>query len=318
MNRRWSRRDFIAAGALGGMAGWWASSKAATLLAQSSLAFDRTKVIVARDEKCINGRNECDPVLVKRAFDRSLLALTGRQDARAAWTSLGLAAADVVAVKMNCCTWTIPLAPHKELVRALCDSLGTVIPQNNIILYDRSNEQLDEGGFAINQSKSGVRCFGNDQGGGYDEQERLTRIVTNTCTKLINLASLKCVEWHFGGSIFMKNHIGTLMSEDMPKCHGNPDFLAEVSSRPSIRKKTILQLCDGLRGSYQRGVPWYWAGIIMGRDPVASECVAMDVINEKRIAEKVPAIEMPAHLLIAAGKYRIGTCNAHLIERVRV
>ena len=38
---------------------------------------------------------------------------------------------------------------------------------------------------------SGIRYFGNDDGGGYHSRQRLTRIVTDTATKIINLASLK-------------------------------------------------------------------------------------------------------------------------------
>jgi len=225
---------------------------------------------------------------------------------------------DTVAVKINCNTWTVSLLPHPEFLNALFESLGQVIPLNNIIVYERTSGDLRDGGFTINQSKTGVRFFGNDQGGGYDKDEALTRIITDTCTKIINLASFKCVESDFGLSLFFKNHIGSLKDEDMPRCHGNPDFLAAVNARPSIRKKTLLLLSDGLRATYKRGIPWYWGGIIMGQDPVASELAAVDAVNEKREQLGIEPLDIPRHLVIAQSTYKLGKLNPAKIEKINL
>jgi hypothetical protein len=278
----------------------------------------KTKVVLARNQRAVNNRNVCSQEEVTNLFNKALFSLTGKNNAESAWTSLGLDAKDVVAVKVNCNTWTIHLSPHQELVHALCRSLNSIIPLNHIIFYERTTSDLESGGFKANTSGTGARFFGNDQGGGYHPGEKLTRIVTDTCTKLINLASLKCVEGDFGASLFLKNHIGTLMDRDMSKCHGNPDFLAEVNARPGIRKKTILNLCDGLRGTYRRGVPWYWAGIIMGTDPVASEYGAHRVINRKRRLEGISELFTPPHLEIAEKKYKLGTCQPRKIKLIKV
>jgi hypothetical protein len=231
-------------------------------------------------------------------------------------------------VKLNTNNWTITLSPHRELVDALCRSLETVVPANQIILYDNDTEAIKESGFTINRDGPGVRCFGTDQGDGFDPNERLTKIITQTATKIINLASLKCIEDNvltslimkntMVASLFFKNHVGSLIPEDMSKCHKDPDFLAEVSSRPSIRGKTILNLCDGLRGTYRRGVPWYWAGIILSKDAVAAEATAISVMNEKRAAEKIDPLPLPQSLKIAESKYQLGTCKQESIDLVRI
>jgi hypothetical protein len=278
----------------------------------------KSRVILARNPKAINERNQADAKETARLFDRALLALTGQKTAAESWKTLGLLAEDIVAVKINCNNWTISLSPQPELVAALCSSLQTVVPANHIIVYDNESAALTANGFAINRSGAGVRYTGTDQGDGFDAPERLTKIVSGTATKIINLASLKCVESDFGASLLLKNHIGSLMPEDMAKCHNDPDFLAAVCARPSIKSKTFLNLVTGLRGTYRRGVPWYWAGIILGTDPLAVETTAIGVMNGKRTLEKVPPMPIPEYLKIAEKKYGLGTIDTSMIEQIKV
>jgi hypothetical protein len=276
------------------------------------------KVVLARNPLAVNERNVCNAIETGRLFDRALLDLTGAKTQAEAWKVLGLTGTDTVAIKVNCNNWTIALNPHRELIDALCRSLQAVIPANRIIIYDNAEEALIGSGFAINRSAAGVRFVGTDHGDGFDTGERLTRIITATASKVINLASLKCVEGDMAVSLFLKNQIGSLLPEDMAKCHDDPDFLAEVSSRPSIKNKTILNLCDGLRGSYRRGVPWYWGGIIMSVDPVAAEATALQVINEKRQAKKLRPLAEPEALRIAESKYHLGTRGRENIVQMNI
>ncbi|MCP4606348.1 MAG: DUF362 domain-containing protein [Proteobacteria bacterium] len=319
MPRKMSRRGFIKSSSKT-VAALGATTGSLSLLGETlaAPASEKSKIIIARNENAINSRNVCNPKIVDQIFTKSLFALTGKSSSKAAWTSLGLKANDVVAVKINCNTWTIQLNPHKELVHSLCKSLKSVIPSNQIVFYERTTAEIEKGGFKANNSKNDVRFFGNDEGGGYDPDEKLTRIITDKSTKLINLASFKCVGGDFIASLFFKNHVGSLKKEDMPKCHDDLDFLAEICSRPSIKNKTILNLMDGLRGTYERGVPWYWSGIIMGTDPIAAEYTAIQVANEKRKQEKLSPFEVPTHLKIAEKKYKLGTCNPDRIETRKI
>ena len=283
----------------------------------------KSKVVTVRSPRAINNRNQCDPAEVKAMLEQGLRVLTGTTSARESWIALGLTPGDVVGVKINCNNWTIKLSPHPDLIAALAESLGSVVSSNHIIFYDMTKSDLEDAGFRLNASANGVRFLANDVAGGYDGQERLTRIVTSTCTKLINLASLKTVDATFKNqtlalSLFFKNHVGSLIAADASKSHSDFDFVAGLLARPSIRKKTILNLCDGLRGTYKRGVPWYWAGIVLGVDPVASEYVTAQVINEKRIQEREKPFETPPYLVVAEKKYGLGTCNMVNIDWVRL
>ena len=277
----------------------------------------KSRVVLARNPGAINDRNQADRQETARLFDRALLATTGQKTVGDSWKTLGLRPADVVAIKINSDNWTIGLRPHPELVTALCLSLQTVIPADHIIVFDNISENMKESNFAVNGSGSGVRYTGTEKDG-FAAEERLTRIITATATKIINLASLKCVDGDLLVSLLLKNHIGSLVPEDMPKCHNDPDFLAGVCARPSIKNKTILNIVNGLRGSYRRGVPWYWGGIIMGTDPLATEMAALEVINEKRVLEKVAPLPMPEQLKIAEKKYALGTTDPALIEQIKL
>ena len=278
----------------------------------------KTRVVLARNPQAISERNQADGKETARLFDRALLAMTGLKTAADSWKALGLNSGDVVAVKINCNTWTIALRPHPELVDALCSSLQTIIPANHIIVYDNDSAALTTSGFAINRSSAGVRYTGTDQGDGFADPERLTRIVTDTATKVINLASLKCAEGDLVASLLLKNHIGSLLPEDMPKCHKDQDFLAGVCARPTIKDKTMLNIVNGLRGTYRRGVPWYWGGIIMGTDPLAVEATAFGVMNEKRAQEKIDPLPVPEYLKIAEKKYHLGTTDPTKIEQIKL
>lgn len=273
----------------------------------------KSRVAVVKDEKAISNRNVVDPEQAALMIGSALMTLTGKQTAAEAWTALGFTKRDVVGIKVNCNTWTFLLHTHPELVYALADSLSTVVPLNNIIIYERYTGELERSGYRINKGNRGVRCFGNDEGGGY--REGVTRIVADVCSKIINMPTMKTVEGDFGGSLFLKNHIGSIPLVEMTECHGNADFCTDVCNRPPLRTKTALALCDGLRGTWKRGAPWYWGGIIMSRDPVAAECAALAVIDGKRKLEGKPAIAIPGYVR-RAGKEGLGTADPGKIEVV--
>jgi uncharacterized protein (DUF362 family) len=293
-------------------------SAGAASVPRDSFAAEKTKVAVVRNPKAISDRNVVDPKQAALTVEKALLSLTGKMNTREAWTALGVTKTDVVGIKVNCNASGFFLFAHPELVTGLAESLSSVIPITNIIVYDRSDSELTRAGFTINADGPGMRCYSTEHDGAYHPQEALTRIVTDRCTKLINMPSLKTFDGGFAGSLFLKNHIGTLPRADMSRCHSNKSFCPEVCARPSIKAKTILAFCDGLRGTYTRSEPWYFGGVIASRDQIAAECAALGIINEKRAAEKLPAFDIPPYVTEADTKYKLGTASAAKIDVARV
>lgn len=302
-----NRREFLQVAGVAGLGAAVSSLNPAP----SEAAGEKARVAVVRNEQAVSNRNVVDRVLARRMVESALVSLTGKATAKDAWTSLGITREDVIGLKVNCNTWTFLLHTHPELVYALCDSLSDVVPPNNLIIYERSSGELSRSGYQINTGNRGVRCFGSEEGGGF--RGEVTHILTDTCTKIINLPTLKAVEGEFGGSLFLKNHIGSIPVGAMANCHGNAEYCTEVCNREPIRKKTVLALCDGLRGTWKRGTPWYWGGIIVSRDQVAAECTALGVIDEKRRQEGARALGIPEYVR-SAGRLGLGVADPGRIE----
>ncbi|MCE5251063.1 DUF362 domain-containing protein [bacterium] len=303
-----NRRDFLKTASTGVIGAGMASGLLLSV-PEAYGAQEKVKIAVVHNEKAITARNECDPKQSALMIENALLTLTGKQKPAEAWAALGVTKDDVVGIKVNCNAAGFNLYAHPELVYALCDSLSAVVRPNNIIIYERYTGELTRSGYRENKGTTGVRCFGADQGGGFHPKEGLTRIITDTCTKLINVPTLKAFGGEFVGSLCLKNHIGSLPPGEMSRCHGNTDFLNNVSSQPSIKNKTVLALCDGLRGTYRRSDPWYWGGIIASSDPVAVEYTALQIVNEKLKVEKASPNALPSYVKMAETTYQLGTCD---------
>ena len=303
-----NRREFIRSTSTG-IIGISMASGALSSIYEAHGAQEKVKVAVCRNERAISSRNVCDKKQVVLMVENAFFTITGKKNPKEIWTYLGVTKDDVVGIKVNCNSSGFPLYAHPELVYALCDSLISVVPPNNIIIYERYTSELTRAGFPSNKSNSGIRCFGVEEGGGFHPKEGLTRIITDTCTKLINVPTLKAFGGDFVGSLFLKNHVGSLPLGNMSRCHGNTEYLCNICSQPSIKNKTVLALCDGLRGNYKRGSPWYWYGIIMSRDQIAAEYTALQVINEKLTEEKERTNKIPSYVSLAETAYNLGTCN---------
>ncbi|HEX3000194.1 MAG TPA: hypothetical protein VHR86_08155, partial [Armatimonadota bacterium] len=233
MEKSTNRRDFIRRTS-GGIIGLGLGAGELSRAHDGFAAPQKVKVAVVRNAKAISDRNVCDKKQAALMIDRALATVTGKPTAKEAWAALGITPKDVVGIKVNCNSAGFALTAHTELVYALCESLSSVIPPKNVIIYERNASELERAGFRLNTTGPGVRCMGANEGGGYHPQEGLTRIVTDRCTKLINLPSLKTFESNFAGSLFLKNHIGSIPPDQMSQCHGNTGMTAKILSQPSL------------------------------------------------------------------------------------
>ena len=168
----------------------------------------KTRVVLARNPKAIDGRDQCNATEAARLFDQALLGLTGARTAAEAWKALGVAVGDTVAIKVNCNNWTISLSPKPELVAALCRSLQTLLPADRIIVFDNDAGALRRAGLT-EASVGGARVVSTERNG-FDGAQRLTNLLVRDVTKVINLASMKTVdERDLIVSLLLKNHIGS-------------------------------------------------------------------------------------------------------------
>ncbi len=302
-------------------------------LARKSDTSYKSKVVIARDARLQNDKNSVDSDLLYNLLDKALQTFFQTDNPLQAWRKV-IKPGDVVGLKINCLSGHG--ATHRELVEAICERLqqsGT--KAENIIIWDRFNSDLEDGGFKINLSNKGIRCFGNDHLGFADDFEiygSAASLVCNTlsrvCDTVINLPTLKD-HGIAGMTMAMKNMFGAIHNPN--KYHqntGNP-YVADVFMLPSVRSKVRLTICDALTAQYEGGPSffphWRWPfnGLIVGTDPVALDYTGWQIIETERKIRGLKSLKdsgrEPKYIYTAADEnHRLGTCNPEKIEQITI
>jgi uncharacterized protein (DUF362 family) len=201
------------------------------------------------------------------------------------WTSL-FSAADVVGIKVD---GSQIAAYRPQLVYAVAAELVKAgVKENHIIIFDHDDTLLTQAGFIINTSAEGVRCFGSEHAG-YEEfpvvvdgvKARLSKLVTQQCTALINLPVL--------GPHSTAGMTGALLN-----CTGlaeKPETLMEngyvraagMAHLEAVRSKVRLVITDGLAVAFP-AVPGTdtsgsQGGLLFSLDPVANDTIGFQAIT---------------------------------------
>ncbi len=151
-------------------------------------------------------------------------------------------------------------------------------------------------------------------------------VLSRKVTKVINLPSM-CDSYLSGLNGALANM--TLWNVDnwrrfiQEPNFGNP-YLAEIYGDPMVRDKVVLTIMDALAVQFAGG-PFpnpnftrQYFTILASRDPVAIDATAMRLIDQYRLANKLPPIAPVAgHIETAAGM-GLGNASANVIDEVRV
>jgi len=282
-------------------------------------------VIVIHDNATI-GPNVNEPI-VRLMLDAAIKELTGQATVGDAWLSLfpGLTTSEVISTKVNCINSQLP--SHPEVANCIANGLTQMqigietFPDNNIIIWDRTDSELTSSGYTINAGPTGVRCFGtNHSGVGYSSTSidvagvtsYPSRIVTDLCAHMISLAVLKN---HSGPGITLnlKNHYGSVNNPG--SLHG-PGYLCDpyiaalnLAFRDDLGKLQKISIIDALFGSYSNGpggAPQFvYNGLILSTDPVACDYEGMLIINEERANHGLGPVNAP--YIQTSADYGLGT-----------
>jgi uncharacterized protein (DUF362 family) len=282
-----SRREFIAGTAAAGVAG---------LLLTGGIDAQDEKIalkgLVARghSDKVVDSDYKIQSEIVQQLVDGCLRRVTGAKTTQSAWKSL-FGPKDRVSIKVNCIAGR-NLSTRPEVVGAIVGGLRSAgVPDENIVVWDRTSRELINAGFQINTESPGCRCYGTDQGGGYVSVPKsgtvdckLSKILTD-CDKLINVPILKDHDGP-GVTIAHKNHYGSV--DNPGRLHGYDPALTDLNAMPEIKDKTSLIVVDAIYGcfdggpGYRPGRQWYEKAILASRDPVAVDRVGAQMIDEER------------------------------------
>jgi len=255
---------------------------------------------------------------VKKLVDRAIICLTGAPDAASAWKTIA-GQGDVFGIKPNCLAGK-KLSSSPTVAMAMVDGLKSAgVKITDIIIWERSNRELEHAGYKLNFSDNDLRCYGNDSRGvgyGMDFHQTgkvaslISTIYEEQVEKNINFPLLK--DHSLAGiSAGMKNMFGLVHNPNKYHPDNCDPCVAEVSALPIVRKKNVLTVCDLTTIQYHGG-PGYMANyvkkpgqIMMSFDPVALDSVGHKIIEDYRRANGKNSLKdagrEPVWLKTAAG-----------------
>ncbi len=284
------------------------------------------KVVRARHAGVWDG-DTLVPEAIRQMLDASITALTGLNDATAAWAAL-FDPGERIAIKVNTIRtsdyWT-----HVPLVMAVTECLQEAgVPAEQIIIFDRASSELKNAGYPVNKDGTGVRCYGTDRHytAGWTllgTDIKLSDVLLN-CDALINMPILKHHS-HSGVTFAMKNHFGTF---DLPGAFHRPQTgpaIVELNALAPIKDRARLIIGDTLTVCPISRHGWFEAvtgdSILVSFDPVAHDAVGLQMLSEVRVSEghdPKAATDLANPWLASAAELGLGTDDPDSIELVEV
>jgi uncharacterized protein (DUF362 family) len=328
-----SRRDFIDNSIKG--VGALAAYSMVKGTAQASPARDgNSKVVVVTNTNALSGK-KINIQVAQSMMDRGIQELTGIQDLGEAWSSFFpvLTLQTIISIKVN--TLFNTSFTHPEITQCAVNGLtrmqvgGTTFPPENIIIWDEDSGRLQSyGGYTLNSSTTGVRCFGTDGKRStstfkiHTTSQYLSKILTDTSDYLINLCMLKSHSMS-GVSFSMKNHLGSTLNPGA--LHGSDSkcdpFIPALNALEPIRTKQKLLICDGIWGTKSGGPGGSPTDkpckLVFGLDPVAFDYVCMQLLKDLGMSNTY--VTRASHINTAAGEpYNLGTNDPANIDLINL
>ena len=320
------RREFLREVSLAGVAG--------LLLPRAALGAwhsASSRVITVHDTTATSS-GQINASVVQVMVDSGIRSLAQAGDVGEAWKSLlpGVSSASVIAIKVNCINSA--MSSHPAVAYAVANSLtkmsfgGGGFPENNIVIFDRTNGELRSAGYTLNTSTTGVRCFGTDSSGvGYStttydvagSSQRLSNVLTQQAEFLINLAVLKN---HTGAGVTLclKNHYGTCNRPEglhSSWCDPHAAALSTVSPIRTRQRVNIIDALFGIRSGGPGGQPQFVANrLIMSADIVAADCIGRKLLQDNGCTSVVNA----THIDTASTTYGLGTNDPAQMDLVTI
>lgn len=302
----------------------------------------KSRIVLVRNPQVINQEGIVDTSLLYEMLEKGILKYSDEKSAANFWKN-NFSKKEIIGLKvntlgLNSIAGTTLINHFDAFTKTIIESCKKAeIPENNFIVWDRSEEELISAGFTIQKEKGKTRILGcvdsrrGDTGIGYTNEEYpvgnkktgLAKILTEYCNTIINIPQLK-THGNAGFTGALKNHYGSI--NNAREFHSNnctDPGIPEVNLIPEIRNKQRLIITNALMGVYnggprwERNYMWPFGGILIGTDPVAMDTVMLGIINEKRIKEGLsPVNENVARHIRISKEFGLGTNDLEQIELI--
>jgi len=341
-NEGLSRRKFIRNSALG-VAGMTLGGKLTEGLsspfttAQSSA---KSKVVLIKHSKVVSNAGKIEQPLLDQMLEKSMTTFSGKNSLQDAWRQF-VSPEDLIGLKLN----TLGLMDLQStdynhhftgVVSSIVSGLKTSgIQDKNLIVWDRSDQELQSAGFTIQKEEGKMRIIGNnvtrrEPGIGFnpkshavgDKSTKLSRILTDMNTSLINIPLIKT----HSNALFtcaLKNHYGSI--ENARDFHANnctQPGIPEIAAIPEIQTKQKLIIVDALLIPIEGGPRWRrnfirpLGALLVGTDPVAIDAVAVQLLDKLREKDNLEALNGRVPHIDLAEKLGLGTAQKDKIELI--
>lgn len=196
----------------------------------------------------------------------------------------------------------------------------------DVVIWDRTNRELQDAGYTLNRNRKGVKVFGTDtQGMGYARNlishlnigSLFSSIQADLISSSISLAILKD-HGLAGVTAGMKNYFGAIHNPNKYHDTNCDPYVPEVFDTSLIKNKHKLTILDGLIVQYHRGPSYHsrWADrqglMIFSFDPVAADTTGWQIIEKLRAQKGLPSLreeEREPRYLITAEKMGLGVAD---------
>jgi len=340
------RRQFLKQSALAaaGLAatGRLASARIKPALRLVPAAAAKSKVVWIHHSKVIDAAGRVEAPLLQEMLDKALTTFTGKGSIADAWRQF-ISPEDVVGLKLNTLGLTAIrgmdyLQHFPAIIGALSSGLKKAgVKDSNLVVWDRSEEEMKDAGLVLQPDPGSIRYIANKSGprdreGKYSQtrhpvgskSSRLSAIWTDICSAVINVPIPKT----HGQAVFtnaLKMHYGTI--DNAFEFHANgcsKPGIAEVNAIPLIRQRQKLVVSDALLLAIEGGPRWDRrfirpaGGLLVGTDPVAVDAVALMMLDEKRVADKMEAIAPRVSHIALAEELGLGNSRLENIDLVKI
>ncbi|KAB2838894.1 MAG: DUF362 domain-containing protein [Melioribacteraceae bacterium] len=309
----------------------------------SSILKNKSKVVLVKHSKVIKEEGEVNNLLLDEMLERALTTFSGDKTSALLWKKL-FSQREIIGLKVN----TLGLSSIEKssgvnhygaIINSILQSASKASLKNeNFIVWDRSSDELRSAGLTVQKENGKTKIFGttesykSDTTGLFsdpinvgDKTTTITKILTETCSALINIPVLKDHQ-SAGFTGALKNHYGTISNpRDFHANNCTSPGIPEINALPEIRNKQKLIIADALMGVFNggprwnRSYMWPYGGILVGVDPVAVDTVMLGIINEKRKLEGMPIISdsTAKHIQLSA-ELGLGSSNLEDIELIKI
>ncbi|PWH18864.1 MAG: hypothetical protein DDG58_05955 [Ardenticatenia bacterium] len=279
-------------------------------------AVGKSRVVMVRHSGVL-ANGQPNPDLVLQMLDEGIGALANGADPLEVWRVL-FDPRERVLLKVNCIAAGGPTQP--AVTYAIAQRLQDAgLAAENLLIFDRTDHELADAGYALNESGTGVQCRGTR---GEGSEAVLTQATVrfwrelDECDAIVNIPTPKS-HGIAGVSVAMKNHYGSV--NEPAKLHGNgcDPAIPELNAHPIIRDKTRLCVAAALRVSpFDWNSPQPENALLLSFDPVALDTVARDILvrHYQAVGADAGFLVQGAHHLMTAQNLQLGATEPDLID----